>query len=78
MGKEAIKHMDEILSRRRLSNCGHRVMSHGRNTDATEEIVAGNQDMRAAKDSYSRFLTIFKWGTVLSVLTVLLVVLIIA
>jgi hypothetical protein len=43
-----------------------------------EEIVAGNQDMHAANDSYSRFLTIFKWGTVLSALTALIVVLIIA
>jgi hypothetical protein len=40
--------------------------------------VAGNQDMHSAKDSYSRFLTIFKWGTVLSGLTTLLVILIIA
>jgi hypothetical protein len=43
-----------------------------------EEIVAGNQDMHAANDSYSRFLTIFKWGAVVSVLTAILVVLIIA
>jgi hypothetical protein len=40
--------------------------------------VAGNQDMHGAKDSYSRFLTIFKWGTVLAGLTTLLVILIIA
>jgi hypothetical protein len=78
MGKEAIKHADEILSRRRLSNCRHRVMAGRNDSHATEEIVAGNQDMHAANDSYSRFLTIFKWGAVVSVLTALLVVLIIA
>jgi hypothetical protein len=43
-----------------------------------EKIVAGNQDMRAANESYAGFLTIFKWGTVLSVLTTILVVLVIA
>jgi hypothetical protein len=40
--------------------------------------VAGNQDMRDANESYSGFLTIFKWGTILSVLTAALVVFIIS
>jgi hypothetical protein len=40
--------------------------------------VAGNQDMRAANDSYSGFLTLFKWGTALSVLAAAIVILIIA
>jgi hypothetical protein len=40
--------------------------------------MAENQDMHAAKDSYSRFLTIFKWGAILSALTTMLVVLILA
>jgi Bacterial aa3 type cytochrome c oxidase subunit IV len=78
MGKEAIKHTNEKLSRRRLSNCSHGVMAHRDDTDATEEIVAGNQDMRAANESYAGFLTIFKWGTIASALAALLVVLIIA
>jgi hypothetical protein len=43
-----------------------------------EEFVAGNQDMRAANESYAGFLTLFKWGTILSIVTVAIVVLIIA
>jgi hypothetical protein len=40
--------------------------------------MAEKPDMRAANESYSGFLTIFKWGTILSVLTGALVVFIIA
>jgi tetrahydromethanopterin S-methyltransferase subunit B len=43
-----------------------------------ESFVTGQQDMRAATESYAGFLTIFKWGTIISVLTAALVVLIIA
>ena len=53
-------------------------MSPYDNADATEDIVAGNQDIRAAKESYSGFLTIFKWGAIISILAAMLVVLIIA
>jgi hypothetical protein len=53
-------------------------MARPNDSHATEEIVAGNQDMRAANESYSGFLTLFKWGTILSALAALLVVLIIA
>lgn len=40
--------------------------------------MGSNQDMRAANESYSGFISIFKWGTILAGLTTLLVVLIIA
>ncbi len=40
--------------------------------------MADKQDMNAANDSYARFITMFKWGTVLSVAAAALVVLIIA
>ena len=40
--------------------------------------MAGNQDMRAANDSYAGFLKMFKWGTIMSVLAAATVVLIIA
>lgn len=40
--------------------------------------MAGNQDMRAANDSYAGFLKMFKWGTILSVIAAAAVILIIA
>jgi hypothetical protein len=40
--------------------------------------MAEQQDMRAAEDSYSGFISLFKWGTILAGLTTALVVLIIA
>jgi hypothetical protein len=40
--------------------------------------MAEHQDMRAATDTYSGFLTLFKWGAVISALAAALVVLIIA
>jgi hypothetical protein len=40
--------------------------------------MGGNQDMRSANDSYSGFITLFKWGTILAGLTTALVVMIIA
>lgn len=40
--------------------------------------MAGNQDMRAANESYAGFLKMFKWGTILSMLAAAIVVLIIA
>lgn len=40
--------------------------------------MAGQQDMHAANESYSKFLTLFKWGTILSALAAMLVILIIA
>jgi hypothetical protein len=40
--------------------------------------VAGQQDMRAASETYSGFISLFKWGTILAGLTTILVVLIIA
>lgn len=43
-----------------------------------EDKLAGNQDMRAAKETYSGFLTLFKWGTIVSAAVALLVILIIA
>jgi hypothetical protein len=46
--------------------------------DYMEAIMAEKQDMSAANDSYARFITMFKWGTVLSALAAAVVVLIIA
>jgi hypothetical protein len=43
-----------------------------------EAKLAGNQDMRAATESYSGFLTMFKWGALGAALAGILVVLIIA
>jgi hypothetical protein len=43
-----------------------------------EGTLAGNQDMRSANDTYSGFLTLFKWGTIASVITGFIVLIIIA
>lgn len=43
-----------------------------------EAHVAGNQDIGPAKETYSGFISLFKWGTVVSVAVTALVVLIIA
>jgi hypothetical protein len=43
-----------------------------------EAKLAGNQDMREASETYSGFLTLFKWGALFSALAAVLVVLIIA
>ena len=40
--------------------------------------MAGQQDMQAANQTYSGFLTLFKWGTIISVAATALVVMIIA
>ena len=40
--------------------------------------MAEKQDMSAANDSYSGFIKMFKWGTILSVAAAAIVVLIIA
>jgi hypothetical protein len=45
---------------------------------AREAELAGNQDMRAASETYSGFLSLLKWGTIISVAVAALVVLIIA
>jgi hypothetical protein len=44
----------------------------------TEGHVAEHQDMRAASETYSGFLTLLKWGTLLSAAMAALVVFIIA
>jgi hypothetical protein len=46
--------------------------------DYMEAKMAEKQDMSAANESYARFITMFKWGTALSVLAAAIVVLIIA
>jgi hypothetical protein len=43
-----------------------------------EDKLAGNQDMRSANETYTGFLSLFKWGTIISAATALLVILIIA
>jgi hypothetical protein len=43
-----------------------------------EDKLAGNQDMRSANETYTGFLSLFKWGTIISAAVALLVILIIA
>jgi tetrahydromethanopterin S-methyltransferase subunit B len=43
-----------------------------------EAIMAENQDIREATATYSGFLSLLKWGTIVSILVTALVVLIIA
>jgi Bacterial aa3 type cytochrome c oxidase subunit IV len=43
-----------------------------------EDELAGNQDIRAAQETYSGFLTLLKWGTIISVATGFIVLMIIA
>jgi hypothetical protein len=43
-----------------------------------EANMTGNQDMRAASDTYSGFLKFFKWGAIASAAAAALVILIIA
>ncbi|MBK6706388.1 MAG: aa3-type cytochrome c oxidase subunit IV [Sphingomonadales bacterium] len=40
--------------------------------------MAGNQDIRDASETYSGFLSLLKWGTIVTVAVTALVVLIIA
>lgn len=40
--------------------------------------MAEKQDMHAAEESYDRFISLFKWGSVLAAITTLLVILILA
>jgi Bacterial aa3 type cytochrome c oxidase subunit IV len=75
-GKDAIKHGEAFLSLLRLSIGGHAVMASAKELPA-EAKVAEKQDMKAAEESYDRFIVLFKWGTVLAAITTLLVVLII-
>jgi hypothetical protein len=43
-----------------------------------EAELAGNQDMRSANETYSGFLSLLKWGTIVSIVIAAVVVLIIA
>ncbi len=43
-----------------------------------EAQLAGNNDMKAAEGTYSSFLVFLKWGTIVTVITAAIVVLIIA
>jgi hypothetical protein len=43
-----------------------------------EAELAGNQDMRSANETYGGFLSLLKWGTIVSIVTAAIVVLIIA
>ncbi len=40
--------------------------------------MADHQDMQAANETYTGFLSLFKWGTILSVIAAALVIVIIA
>jgi hypothetical protein len=61
-----------------LSIVQHPVTAKRESSTVQESMMGGNQDMRAANESYAGFLTMFKWGTILAVLTTILVVLVIA
>lgn len=43
-----------------------------------EAILAQNQDLGPAKETYEGFVSLFKWGTIVAVVVTALVVLIIA
>ncbi len=43
-----------------------------------EADLAENQDMRSANETYGGFLSLLKWGTILSAVTTAIVILIIA
>jgi hypothetical protein len=43
-----------------------------------EAKLAGNQDLGPAEQTYSGFISLFKWGSVAAAVTTLIVVLIIA
>jgi hypothetical protein len=43
-----------------------------------EAELAGNQDMRDASETYTGFLSLLKWGTIVSIAVTALVLLIIA
>jgi len=43
-----------------------------------EAVLTNDHDVGPAKETYSKFITLFKWGTVASAAVVALVVLIIA
>ncbi|MBK7163399.1 aa3-type cytochrome c oxidase subunit IV [Sphingorhabdus pulchriflava] len=40
--------------------------------------MAGNQDIRAASETYTGFLSLLKWGTIAAVIVTAIVVLVIA
>lgn len=66
-----------MLERCRACRYGHNI--HGfMPIKQLEDKLAGNQDMRAANETYSGFLTLFKWGTIVSAAVALLVIVIIA
>jgi hypothetical protein len=44
----------------------------------TEAVLANNHDLGPAKETYSSFVTFFKWGTILAAAVTAIVVLIIA
>jgi Bacterial aa3 type cytochrome c oxidase subunit IV len=50
----------------------------GKSTKTTEAKLAENQDMRAASDTYTGFISLLKYGSVATALVTILVVLIIA
>ena len=81
MGKEAIKHWRYFLTPLRLSVAALGVMACiiGQSPEnIMEDKLAGNQDMRSANETYTGFLSLFKWGTIISAAVALLVILIIA
>lgn len=67
----------QMLERWRACRYGQSI--HGSTPiNQLEDKLAGNQDMRSANETYSGFLTLFKWGTIISAAVALLVIVIIA
>ena len=56
-----------------MSGSGHHVIKV-----YMEAVLTNDHDLEPAKETYSKFITLFKWGTVVSAAVTALVVLIIA
>lgn len=77
-GKEPIKDGGEFLWQCDLSKRIARVKASANDKLKLEAKVAGNQDIGPAKQTYEGFISLFKWGTIVSAAVVALVVLIIS
>lgn len=78
MGKDPIKQNINFLSQRGLSIGNSRVKAPGEQNMQMEAKLGEHQDITAAKGTYEGFISLFKWGTIASVVVTAIVVLIIA
>lgn len=77
MGKDPIK-LDRIFYIPPLLPNGLQVARHRKSLLNGGTIMAGNQDMKSAEQTYSGFLGLMKWGTVATIAIAALVVFLIA